>query len=549
MRLWRPATGIVDGVREPAVAGSFYPGGAQALADAVDGHVAVAAQVLRDREAEAAASRRRPASPPLSRGAHTVAVVAPHAGYVYSGPTAGFSYAAVHSDAVERVVLLGPAHHVPVMGIGLSTALAWRTPLGDVPLDREAGEHLEREFEGVVTADGAHGPEHSLEVQVPFLQRVLPEGWRLVPLIVGADLPDHVAAVVTWAAQQPRTLVVVSTDLSHYLSYEAAIAQDGRTIRAVLHRHADGIGMMDACGRYPLRGLLTAAAARSWTVRLLDSRNSGDTAGDRDRVVGYASFLVTSEEVAADTSAEVATSGRSGTASGRISPESVASPILPDSGGEAPPELSAGAPGSESSAARVPPESSGELLSDQARAALLQVARRTIEEALVSGRRPAFDEEAWRGADPDLTKPGAAFVTLRSSDGRLLGCIGSLSARQALVADVAEHAYDAAFRDPRFPPLTPEQARDMVVDVSVLSATRPFPCDSFDELRSRLEPGTGLVVHAGRHRATFLPAVWEQLPEAGPFLDALWRKAGMTPGEWPRGTTIEVYGSQEFAER
>ncbi len=523
MRLWRPATGIFEGVREPAVAGTFYPGRAQALADAVDGHVDAAARVLRERD-QAAADRRRPAAGRAPRETHPVAVVAPHAGYVYSGPTAGFAYAVLDPGAVDRVLVLGPAHHVPVQGIGLSSAVAWRTPLGEVPIDREASGFLASEFDGVVTADTAHGPEHSLEVQVPFLQRVLQEGWQLVPLIVGADLPQEVAAVITWAARQPRTLVVVSTDLSHYLSYEAALAQDSRTIRAVLHRRADGVGMSDACGRYPLRGLLTAAEDHSWSVRLLDARNSGDTAGDRDRVVGYAAFAVAAEEGAAEHRAEPAASGRPQASPGRIPEEGPAGGVSHDPAAEP--------------------------LGDEARATLLQLARRTIADALAaSGRRPAFDASALGSADPALAEPGAAFVTLRSSDGRLLGCIGSLTPRQSLAADVAEHAFDAAFRDPRFPPLTADQARDMVIDISVLGPTRPFPCDSYDELRSRLEPGTGLVVDAGRHRATFLPAVWEQLPEVGQFLDALWHKAGMLPGEWPRGTKVETYGSQEFAER
>ena len=163
-------------------------------------------------------------------------------------------------------------------------------------------------------------------------------------------------------------------------------------------------------------------------------------------------------------------------------------------------------------------------------------------------RRPRFDAEAWPTSDPVLRAPGASFVTLRSAAGDLLGCIGSLSARQQLIADVAEHAYDAAFRDPRFPPMTRERASGMVIDISVLSPTRPFPCSTYDDLLRRVPVGAGVVVEAGRRRATFLPAVWEQLPEPPAFLSALWRKAGLAPGEWPIGTTVEVYDSEEFAE-
>ncbi len=192
---------------------------------------------------------------PRAAGGRLLAVVVPHAGYVFSGPTAGFAFSMIDPAAVDRVVLLGPAHYLSVGGIGVSTASAWRTPLGDVELDTDVTDDLRSQLDTVVNADAAHAPEHSLEVQLPFLQRVLTEGWRLVPLIVGADMPGDVAAVITRCAALPRTLVVVSTDLSHYLDYESAIAQDSRTIRSIVHRRPDSIGTSDACGRYPLRGL------------------------------------------------------------------------------------------------------------------------------------------------------------------------------------------------------------------------------------------------------------------------------------------------------
>jgi AmmeMemoRadiSam system protein B/AmmeMemoRadiSam system protein A len=485
----------------------FYAGRPDQLAAEVDEHLA---------RARAAA----PASA-VSAGERLIAVVAPHAGHVYSGPTAGYSYAAIDPAAVRRVVLLGPAHYVPVDGIGLSSASAWRTPLGDVPLDAATAEDLRSHFDSVAPADEAHAPEHSLEVQVPFLQRVLDPGWELVPLIVGVDVPEDVAAVIGRCAALPATLIVVSTDLSHYLDHDSAVARDARTIDAILERRAAGIGGHDACGRYPLRGLLRAAERNDWSVRLLDARNSGDTAGDWDRVVGYAAFAVT---------ARPRESLGMGDAPGDADPDNVAAEsdtsvrnrgkIVPGGGGD-----------------RIPPD---------ARATLLGLARRTISEALAhGGRRPSFDPSGW---DPVLRQPGAAFVTLRSADGALLGCIGSLSARQALAADVAEHAYDAAFRDPRFPPMTAERAEGMVIDISVLGPTRAFPCQGYPDLLARVPVGSGVVVDAGRHRATFLPAVWQQLPEPAEFLAALWRKAGLDTGEWPPGTRIEIYDSEEFAE-
>ncbi len=487
-------------VRAPAVAGTFYPSDPDRLAAEVDQYLADGRAALAGR-------------PPVlgARGTdRLVGLVVPHAGTVYSGPTAGYAYAAIDPSLVDRVVLLGPAHYVAVDGIGVSTASAWRTPLGDVPLDVEAAADLRSLVDSVVPADAAHAPEHSLEVQVPFLQRVLAPGWVLVPLIVGPALAQDVGAVVARCAAQPGTLVVVSTDLSHYLDHEAALAADARTIATILARAPGDLRSRDACGRNPLRGLLSAAAAAGWVVHLLDSRTSGDTAGDRDKVVGYAAFAVTAGAGAlAGPGADPATSGRSEPGVGRISPAS--------------------------------------------RAALLGLARRTIEEALATEHRPKLGAEGWiEGAvppdDPVLGEPGAAFVTLRTPQGDLLGCIGSLAAHQPLSADVAQHAYDAAFRDPRFPPMTPDRARQMVIDISVLGPTAQFECSGYADLLARLPVGVGVVVDAGPHRATFLPAVWEQLPQPARFLAALWRKAGMAPGQWLPGTRIDVYDCEEFAE-
>lgn len=508
MRMNRPATASLD-VRLPAVAGRFYEGRPDRLVAAVDGYLA-----------QARASGR--AAAPTGAGALR-AIVVPHAGHIYSGPTAAFAFAALDPAEVERVVLLGPAHYVPVDGIGTTSARRWRTPLGDVPLDGDLAEDLTARVRSVHLADVAHGPEHSLEVQVPFLQRVLTGRWLLLPLLVGADLPEDVADLIRQCAALPRTLIVVSTDLSHYLSYDEAVERDARTIRGILARDADAIGSWDACGRHPLRGLLTAARGLGWDVHLLDARNSGDTAGDRDRVVGYAAFALTEAAVAG---------GAEGRAGGGAAVDGAVA------GAEA-----AGA-GAEGAAAGADAGRGG--VSPAHRAALLALARRTIEDALANGgRRPRIDPHAW---DRALLAPGAAFVTLRTSSGELLGCIGSLAPTRSLVSDVADHAYDAAFRDPRFPPMTAERARDMVIDISVLGPTRPFPASGYDDLVARVPVGSGVVVSAGHQRGTFLPAVWEQLPEPAAFVAALWRKAGLAPREWRSGTAVEVYETEEFAE-
>jgi MEMO1 family protein len=262
-------------VRAPAVAGSFYPDDPDVLARQLD--------TLLD-------------AVPVATVPAPKAFVLPHAGYVYSGPVAASGYAMLRdrSEPVTRVVLLGPAHYVPLRGLAASSADAWRTPLGEVPIDAEA-RAAACELPGVSIDDGAHAPEHSLEVHVPFLQRVLGDGFALVPFVVGRAEPEIVAAVLDLLWGGPETVIVASSDLSHYLDHATATARDTRTASQILSGGGAEIAADDACGAAPIRGLLVASERRGLTPRLLDLRNSGDTAGPRDRVVGYGAFALERE--------------------------------------------------------------------------------------------------------------------------------------------------------------------------------------------------------------------------------------------------------------
>jgi AmmeMemoRadiSam system protein B len=191
---------------------------------------------------------------------------------------------------VHRIVLLGPSHRVPLRGIAASGADAFETPLGRVPVDREAVERLAA-LPQVAVRDDAHRLEHSLEVHLPFLQTVLGE-FSLVPLVVGDASPEAVAEAIELLWDEPGTFVVVSTDLSHYAPYEIARRMDEATSRAIEALRPDAIGPDDACGRYPVRGLLLAARRRGLACRTVDLRSSGDTAGPRDQVVGYGAYVV-----------------------------------------------------------------------------------------------------------------------------------------------------------------------------------------------------------------------------------------------------------------
>lgn len=250
-------------VREPAVAGQFYTGDPYELAREVEDYLAQAEQPI----------------------AQPQGIIVPHAGHVFSGPVAAKAYKTLR--ATKRVVLMGPSHFVPVRGMAAPAAQVWRTPLGLVDIDTETIERL-----GLPRSDYPHAGEHSLEVQLPFLQEQLEPGWVLLPLLVGHASAEEVADILEGFLADPDSVVVLSTDLSHYLPYDDAASQDAVTAELIVNRNWQQIGNDDACGAYPLRGMLLAAQRLDMPVKLLDLRSSGDTAGPRDRVVGYGAFTV-----------------------------------------------------------------------------------------------------------------------------------------------------------------------------------------------------------------------------------------------------------------
>ena len=257
-------------VRRPAVAGRFYPGDPGRLASLVDEYLATAR--------------------PASASGRVDAVIAPHAGYPYSGPIAGSAFRSLAGDDeadVRLVVLLGPAHYLPVRGLALPAADAFETPLGVVTVSREAVREA-ADVPGVTVQDAAHGPEHSLEVEIPFVQRVFPEA-EILPLLVGDDDPGAVAELLDRLDVGGRARAVVSSDLSHYRPYHEAVVVDRATVEQV-RRFEGPIGPDRACGAHAVNGLLEWGRRRRSRVEVVDLRNSGDTAGDRRSVVGYAAI-------------------------------------------------------------------------------------------------------------------------------------------------------------------------------------------------------------------------------------------------------------------
>jgi AmmeMemoRadiSam system protein B len=256
-------------IRQAAVAGSFYPAHSEELRGEVQRLLGAVAAV---------------------EGPKPRALLVPHAGYIYSGPVAANAYARLipWKHDYRRVLLLGPCHRTALAGMALSSAETFETPLGEIPLDRESIASLHHP--DLVISDEAHRMEHSLEVQLPFLQCVL-DAFALVPVVVGDARPEAVSDLIESLWGESGTLVVVSSDLSHYLDYPEARRRDQATCDAIETLDGKRIGYSEACGATPLRGLLDAANRHSLQAQTLDLRNSGDTAGTRDRVVGYGAWM------------------------------------------------------------------------------------------------------------------------------------------------------------------------------------------------------------------------------------------------------------------
>ncbi len=257
-------------IREAAVAGLFYDADARRLSRHINNLMGAITVIPR---------------------ARPKALIVPHAGYAYSGHTAAEAYQCLRPlrDLITRVVVLGPAHRVYLQGMAVPSVDAFGTPLGEVPLDRSSIASIS-DLPGVCVSDEAHREEHSLEVQLPFLQTVLAR-FSLVPIVVGDCAPDRVAAVVDslWGGEE--TLIVISSDLSHFHGYEEAGILDARTCDRVVARDS-GLTGEDACGARAINGFMRSRHSRQLAVELLDLCNSGDTAGEKSRVVGYGAFVL-----------------------------------------------------------------------------------------------------------------------------------------------------------------------------------------------------------------------------------------------------------------
>lgn len=537
---------ITGAIRPPAVAGSFYPADRTTLKQLINHQLDYSREVLQQLE------------PTLPAGVPK-AVIVPHAGYVYSGTAAALAYALLERGrgSVTRAVIVGPTHRVAMRGVACSTAAAFETPLGTVPVDIAAerkalglsvneplrsGTHARpgASAPAMIVNGPTHAQEHAVEVQIPFLQTVLGPDLTIVPLNAGDATPQEAGDVLRALWGGPETVIVISSDLSHYHPHEVARALDDQTIADIAALHLP-IHPRRACGAYPINGLLDVLKGRK-DMKLfeLGCSTSGDDgvvalAGqprpamrDADEpVVGYVSFAAWESKPEADAPAGADDLGESGTAHGDV---------------------------------------------------LLKLARAAIRERLHIEHPTAADSTASiLAANPWLNESGACFVTL-TEGGRLRGCIGSLAAHRSLGKDIAAHAVDAATRDPRFNPVTAAEYPLLNVEISVLGEPEPITVNSCDadsrdtgsktatlaslqsgpqtdavkrdgsnverpvrsrtELEEVLRPGKDGLILADRRgcSATFLPQVWDELPNPHDFVAHLLAKAGIRPSyDWNDG--------------
>lgn len=454
-------------IRKPAIAGRFYPNDASILANTVE-HFLTDAQKSRD------------TSQPVPK-----VIIAPHAGYVYSGATAARAYAVIAdvADSIKQVVLLGPSHHVAFKGIATPSVDAFQTPLGLVKINKKALEVLGR-YPYVGVLDQAHEAEHSIEIHLPFLQTLLPD-FELIPLVVGDTPPEQVAQALETVWGGPETLIVISSDLSHYHDYDTAQKLDHQTSTAIMEKRFNEIDPQGACGSRPIKGMLYTASKLGLAGTLIDVCNSGDTAGPKDRVVGYGAYHF-----------------------GRLDMSDI-------------------------------------VYTDAHKQALLTLARQSIAYGLEHGK---MVEQAQFPSQFITQVLQASFVTLEINK-QLRGCRGSLVAHKILPVDVMQNAFFSAFADPRFSALTQQEFEQVVIKISILTPASSMQFSSEEDLIKQLRPGVdGLWLIDGENRGTFLPSVWESIPQPKDFLRNLKVKAGLPPDHWSDTLQVKRYTTEYFGE-
>ena len=427
------------------------------------------------------------------------ALILPHAGYAYSGLTAAHASLVLKKNLFTKVIVAGPDHRVGFENAAVSPAGVWETPLGPIPVHRDA-EKLRAMSELFNHVPASDNQEHSVEVILPFLQYYLGD-FKLVPMVVGTRFDIHRLTDAVNSIIDQKTLFVASCDLSHYLSYKDACSKDEKTINMILDLREDQLlnSYNAACGVSPVVILLSLAKHYGWQPVLLHYSNSGDTAGGQDRVVGYAAIAFygdLSMKKKNVTSSPKRFTKKQGQALIALARQTIMKRF-------------------------------GEDLSKQDIDAMMQVLK-----------------------DKKLSHNHATFVTINKHD-QLRGCIGSLTAVEPLADSVKRNAINAAFHDHRFSPLTEDELSEIEIEISILTEPQPLEYSDAEDLIKKLRPKEdGVIIQKGAARATFLPQVWGQLPEHEEFLSQLCSKAGLPAEAWQTiKLDVYTYQVQYFEEK
>lgn len=474
-----PVSGVQAGeVRKPAVAGTFYPADPDELAQTID---------QMTRQAGKDPVKDLPDRP-------LKALIMPHAGYPYSGPVAARAAQALEGQSFSKIIIMAPDHRVGFDKGAISAVDSYRTPLGRVDLHPDAA-HLRKQYDMFRPVDASDQREHAVEVVLPFLQTWLSD-FEIIPIVLGQNGNAESYAEAVETVVDSNTLIIVSTDLSHYLPYEKAVSRDRRTIEIITGMKSEELAAdpRRACGWKPLLVLMEMARSKQWNPRLLHYANSGDTAGRRDQVVGYATIAFYGDT-------------------------------------------------------RMSEHENKQEISKEKGEVLLEVARKSIADRLgvETGVSPVGDDA---DRDPVFQSNRGTFVTLKIND-QLRGCIGNLVPEKPLIDGVRDNAVNAAFNDPRFGPLSPEEFSKIQIEVSLLTEPQPLEYTDAQDLLDKIRPHVdGLIIQKGARSATFLPQVWEQLPDRRSFLQQLCMKAGLPPDAWEKGDLqVFTYQVQYFEEQ
>ncbi len=465
-----PAEEIPAKVRKPVFAGSFYPADRTALEKMVDGFI---------READSKGDRL--ASP-------LIGMIAPHAGYEYSGGVAGYTYSQLKDRTYRTIVIIGPSHQVPFRGVSIYPSGFWETPLGRVEIDQKAAQTLMENCKSIKAFSPAFDREHSLEVQLPFLQRTL-KSFRIVPLVTGdMDANDHKLlsdALLKLVKQNPKeTLIIASSDMSHYHTYSAASQMDRLTLTQIESLAVDKLlnGLYkeeyELCGAHAVISLMMAAKKLNGEAKTLRYANSGDATADKGRVVGYGSVAFCYHV------------------------------------------------------------DSASLNKDQ-QARLLAIARKTLNEYTANWSVPGFEVK-----DSRLQEKRGAFVTL-TKKGELRGCIGYIVPVAPLYRAVSEMTIAASSKDPRFMPVSRSELKDIHIEISVLTPLKQITDTNEIEVGRH-----GLYITRGNYSGLLLPQVAVEYKwNREEFLRQTCQKAGLPPAAWKEaGTSIYTFTAQIFSE-